>query len=480
MARPGGSDESWEYSLRKYLLLLATLVTTVTYGAGFNPPGGVWQTADPAAANRIAGDPIIRDTNYARYLAFFYSNATAFASSLVVIVLVLILSVLHDSGARITLAPLLGVLRAVMVLDLLSLMGAYTAGAFRDTLTAVYSLVLSAGVVGYLVAHLVLASRLPAEEDKYKRGKSAPERLRKVLMLLATFAASVTYVAGLSAPGGFWDHPEDGHRPGDAILKGGPHDARLKAFFVCNTTAFVASLLILVMLLEKKLCFSQKVRSYEIYGFVAVTLISLLAAYAAGSSRKIDTTIYVSALVGVVAVCILIQVVFVLLFQQANSSQGQQTNGNGRYWQMIYILLLLLPPLQFCAIASLYRHFKLSMRTNHRFLCNLSVMSVNRLKVRKPAMTTMAGTDGRTYCPLSLYILCKLLELQYANQRHFTCNFLMVFLSLSFISNEQQQQTQGLQTSNDNVRYGTDWKSMSLLFQLSELVKGLFGCKKIW
>ncbi|CAD6203112.1 unnamed protein product [Miscanthus lutarioriparius] len=213
-----------------------------------------------------------------------------------------------------------------MVLDLLSLMGAYAVGAFRDTLTAVYSLVLSAGVVGYL---LVLASRSPAEEDKYKRGKSAPERLRKVLMLLATFAASVTYVAGLSAPGGFWDHPEDGHRPGDAILEGGPHDARLKAFFVCNTTAFVASLLILVMLLEKKLCFSQKVRSYEIYGFIAVTLISLLAAYAAGSSRQIDTTIYVSALVGVVAVCILIQVVFVLLFQRANSSQGQQTNGNG-------------------------------------------------------------------------------------------------------------------------------------------------------
>jgi hypothetical protein len=62
-----------------------------------------------------------------------------------------------------------------------------------------------------------------------------------------------------------------------AILKGGPHDARLKVLFVCNTTTFVASLLILVMLLEKKLCFSQKVRSYEIYGFIAVTLISLLS-----------------------------------------------------------------------------------------------------------------------------------------------------------------------------------------------------------
>ncbi|RLM60874.1 hypothetical protein C2845_PM14G16150 [Panicum miliaceum] len=96
------------------------------------------------------------------------------------------------------------------------------------------------------------------KEERTAADKSALLRLRKVLKLLATFAASVTYVSGLSAPGGFWDHDEDGHRPGDAVLKGGPHDARLKGFFVCNTTAFVASLLILVMLLEKKLCFSQK------------------------------------------------------------------------------------------------------------------------------------------------------------------------------------------------------------------------------
>jgi len=77
------------------------------------------------------------------------------------------------------------------------------------------------------------------------------------------------------------------------------------------------------------------VRSYEIYGFIAVTLISLLAAYAAGSSRKIDTTIYVSALVGAVGVCILIQVVFVLLFQQANSSQDSGATTNYWQWQVL-------------------------------------------------------------------------------------------------------------------------------------------------
>jgi hypothetical protein len=331
MEKSGSAGGSWEYSLRKYLLLLASLVATVTYGAAFNPPGGVWQDADPANG-RIAGDPIIQKTNHRRYMVFFYGNATAFASSLVVIVLILILSILQDRGG-ISLAPVLAILRLVMILDLLSLIVAYAAGTFRDVLTAVYSLLLLAGVVAYLLVHLAPGKgkdespeleEQAGESEEERTEKSAMLRLRKVLMLLATFAVSVTYVAGLSAPGGFWDHNEDGHKPGEAILKGGSHDARLKAFFVCNTTAFVASLLILVMLLVRKLCFGRAVRDFELYGLIAVTLLGLVAAYAAGSGREIDTTVYVISLVGAVALCILVQVVFVFLIR-GDSSLGQQS-----------------------------------------------------------------------------------------------------------------------------------------------------------
>ncbi|KAG2563650.1 uncharacterized protein LOC120645055 [Panicum virgatum] len=326
----GGGGDPWEYKLRKYLLLLATLVATVTYGAAFNPPGGVWQGADPAI-ERLTGDPIIRETSYRRYLAFFYSNATAFASSLVVIVLVLILSVLHEAQEQAagtdrqrSLAPL-RILRVVMVLDLLSLMGAYAAGTFRDRLTATYSSVLLAGVVIYLLVHTVLAScpaapAPPDEEEKDGNGSSAAEKeeaekkmtkLRKVLMLLATFAVSVTYVSGLSAPGGFWADDAGGHKPGVAILRGGPHDARLKAFFVLNTTAFVASLLIIIILLDKKLSFSPNLRSFELYGFITVAIVGLVGAYSAGSCRQVDTTVYVNSLVGAVIVFILAQAAIV-------------------------------------------------------------------------------------------------------------------------------------------------------------------------
>jgi hypothetical protein len=123
-------SEPWEYSLRKYLLILATVVATVTYTVGFDPPGGVWPDTNDAVGY-LAGDPIIRATNYRRYLVFFYCNCIAFASSIVVIVLFLLLAVLREQKkVWIRIKPL----RVFMVLDLLSLVGAYVAGHWRNYL----------------------------------------------------------------------------------------------------------------------------------------------------------------------------------------------------------------------------------------------------------------------------------------------------------------------------------------------------------
>ncbi|CAD6254778.1 unnamed protein product [Miscanthus lutarioriparius] len=347
--------------LQKYILLLASLVATVTYAAGFSPPGGVWQDT---AAGHLAGDPIIRDTHHKRYVAFFYCNATAFAASLVVIVTTLTLAYLDDykdkySGSKIVVQYMkrqwiaVRTLQTAMVLDLLSLMGAYAAGTCRDTFTTVYSSVLVGVVFVYLVGQVAVAScscftdtgsggvpkgqvegnpnsgsgsgggvpepeAVEKEEERQKAKKSfrkvkvlmalasvankvehdkAKERFRKVLMLLATFAVSITYLAGLSTPGGFWDSTGFGHRPGDSILKD-HHNTRLAVFFGFNTTAFVASLLIIVVLLDTKL------RQINAYGFIVVALVSLIGAYNAGSCRQTDTTIYVFSLIPAVLVYI--------------------------------------------------------------------------------------------------------------------------------------------------------------------------------
>ncbi|EMS49304.1 hypothetical protein TRIUR3_03619 [Triticum urartu] len=284
-----------EYILRKYLLMLATLVATVTYGGGFSPPGGVWQAS---IDGHLAGDSIVLNTNNLRYLVFFYCNAFALASSVLVIVLFLLLSIdliEKKEVVWIRIKPL----RVLMVLDLLSFMGAYAAGSCRDMLSTVYtSVLMAAGVFIYLTVQVALAwaSRtpepsLPAEQDNIT--VKLEERLRKVLILLATFAVSITYVSGLNLPGGFWDNTEGGHRLGGAILIDGRHKARLTTFFICNTTAFMASLLIIMLLLGRKLHERTTVRSREMFGCVVAVLLSLVGAYAAGSCREAGTTVYV-------------------------------------------------------------------------------------------------------------------------------------------------------------------------------------------
>nr|CAB3467851.1 unnamed protein product [Digitaria exilis] len=114
-------------------------------------------------------------------------------------------------------------------------------------------------------------------------------------MLLATFATSLTYEAGLSLPGGFWDNTGDAHRAGEAVLQE-RRPGRLVALFVCNTAALVASLLIIVLLLDRKLR-ARTARSCGLYGCIVVALAGLVGAYAAGSCRSTHATVFVVALV---------------------------------------------------------------------------------------------------------------------------------------------------------------------------------------
>jgi len=123
----GGSTE---YDLKKCLLLLATLVATVTYAAGLNLPGGSW-LAD-TQEGQLAGDSILRRTNYKRYIVFYYFNAISFAASLLVGLLLLIV---HQDGQRWGNWLLLQLVSVIMVVDMLGLMGAYGTGSSHDDFT---------------------------------------------------------------------------------------------------------------------------------------------------------------------------------------------------------------------------------------------------------------------------------------------------------------------------------------------------------
>uniref|UniRef100_A0A0E0E0T5 PGG domain-containing protein n=1 Tax=Oryza meridionalis TaxID=40149 RepID=A0A0E0E0T5_9ORYZ len=219
---------------RKFLLQLAILAATVTYKTGLNPPGGFWS----GSGDGHAGDPVLADHYRNRYMVFFYCNATGFMAS-VAVILMLVNRRLYKQGIR------CNALNACVVVGLLGLMLAYAAGSCRRLRTSAYVIALVAAVVGFLMLQILLfllakrvmlpatlKHRLPpwllalfepltppprktvaveaaagGEDDKQQdSGEWHTEEYmkRKYLMLLGVLAASVTYQAGLSPPGGTW------------------------------------------------------------------------------------------------------------------------------------------------------------------------------------------------------------------------------------------------------------------------------------
>lgn len=327
-SQPGAGDGakpasgSTEYQLRQYLLLLASLVATVTYGAGLNLPGGAWQVDD---GQHHAGDSILQDAHRHRYLIFYYCNATAFAASLVISLLLLVLDGKNTGWWE-------ALLRVVMVLDLLGLMGAYAAGSCRDRFTTIFSALLVCAVFAYVVVAafcwylgvLVLPPKKHRDDHNTAKNNDTSaanvhgyerEELDELLMLLATFAVTITYVAGLNPPGGFWGDTKDGHQMSDPVLQEN-YSRRYWAFYVCNTTAFVASLLIIILVVHKnltaKLTAKLSLRFVALYGLTITALLGLIGAYAAGSCREVHESTYVICLnAGVLAFIFLLLAVAV-------------------------------------------------------------------------------------------------------------------------------------------------------------------------
>ena len=112
-----GYEHLWK--LRKYLVLLGTLAVSVTYNSGLTPPGGFWYKNKDG---HKAGDPVLHVEFSQRYEIFFYCNATAFAASLVLIILLLSKNVTRQK-------LWLRSMQFTMLVDLFSLMGPMLRGA---------------------------------------------------------------------------------------------------------------------------------------------------------------------------------------------------------------------------------------------------------------------------------------------------------------------------------------------------------------
>ncbi|KAI4975567.1 hypothetical protein ZWY2020_049174 [Hordeum vulgare] len=325
-------DFEFLWRLRKYLLLLAVLAVGVTYNAGLSPPGG-FQMDDKL--DRHAGDPLLPLRFFRRYQAFFYCNATAFAASLVLIILLLSRGV---ASKHVWLRSM----QFTMILDLFSLMGAYAAGSCRALRSSVYILVLVCSVFVYVGVHILLFMRVvpqPLKEQVQKTRrlilkklqrmlnkvpsmcsvsdsdgqrssrdhKREIEEARKFILMLATFAATITYQAGISPPGGFWGVNDHGHRPATFVLR--KHNLlRFNIFTCCNATSFVASLVTVILLLSTELS-THGIRTQALFVCVLVDLLGLIGAYASGSCRDVATSLSVVLIIAVVLICVVILVI---------------------------------------------------------------------------------------------------------------------------------------------------------------------------
>uniref|UniRef100_A0A453RD88 PGG domain-containing protein n=1 Tax=Aegilops tauschii subsp. strangulata TaxID=200361 RepID=A0A453RD88_AEGTS len=111
--------------------------------------------------------------------------------------------------------------------------------------------------------------------------------------MLGVLAASVTYQSGLKPPGGLWQDNNNGHIAGDSILRD-IAKGRYRAFFYSNSTSFMASIVVIVLLLPVN---KHKFPLWPMHTAILLDMLGLLGAYAAGSTREWEMSRNVIALV---------------------------------------------------------------------------------------------------------------------------------------------------------------------------------------
>jgi flagellar basal body-associated protein FliL len=159
---------------------------------------------------------------------------------------------------------------------------------------------LAGAVLVYVVIHVIF---ITLDENTSRRSKEEGDELvektRKRLLLFAILAATITYQAGLTPPGGFLlQDDQSGHHAGDPILLYN-FPRRYKAFFYCNTVSYMLSIALILLLVNPNL-YRPAIRSHALSVCTAAGLFGLLGAYAAGSTQHLKTSIYTFVLVAVV------------------------------------------------------------------------------------------------------------------------------------------------------------------------------------
>ncbi|CAL5047335.1 unnamed protein product [Urochloa decumbens] len=182
---------------------------------------------------------------------------------------------------------------------LISPIVAVPAGVASSAGSAAAAAVLPPAYTGVLYMHSHKQWPAVAADDHGKKREKWLKEMRGWLMVLAVLAASVTYQAGLNPPGGFWQQDDaQGNVAGTPVLQS-KFPKRYTVFFYFNSTAFVTSVVIIVLLMNETFYHSEaKVEALEV--IVVLDMAGLMGAYIAGCTREVSSSIYIIVLTLVV------------------------------------------------------------------------------------------------------------------------------------------------------------------------------------
>ncbi|MCL7034652.1 hypothetical protein MKW94_012821 [Papaver nudicaule] len=81
-------NDNWLTKKHSVLMVVASLIATMAFQAGLNPPSGVWQD-NSGKPKHLAGTSILADNAPRIYLLYMISNTTGFLASLSIILLLI-------------------------------------------------------------------------------------------------------------------------------------------------------------------------------------------------------------------------------------------------------------------------------------------------------------------------------------------------------------------------------------------------------
>ncbi|KAF8685286.1 hypothetical protein HU200_044052 [Digitaria exilis] len=290
---------------------------------GLNPPGGLWPD-DLDGHN--AGHPILLAKQPTRYRVFMYCNSMALVASLVATVM----SLSQRCQARRSRA-----LSVLLVLDLISLIGAYAAGCCRDVETSIHVIAMGGAIVVYVVFHMAFLMPSPDDKSPQPQGGGGGRQEQKGVewnrdLMLGILGATLTYQTGLTPPGGFWPSDDEfGHHAGEPVLLS-TYPNRYIVFFYLNALCFMSSIFLTVFFVNRYL-YEAGIRCRALFICVLAVFFGLIGAYAAGSYRSLGQSISMIKLG--VAVFILIVSILLLVYRfgkKGNLIDEEDEEGNNQ------------------------------------------------------------------------------------------------------------------------------------------------------